>query len=66
MMSSISISAGPNQKCMRHQSLNLPFRQPRLVPYTILCSNHIESSLELTTTYGPQMFVTRLRIPSAR
>jgi hypothetical protein len=46
--------------------LNLPLREPRLAPETILCSNWIESSLEITTTYGPQMFNTRLCVLSAR
>jgi hypothetical protein len=46
--------------------VNLQLREPRLAPETILCSNRIESSLEITRTYGPQMFVARLRIQSAR
>ena len=46
--------------------LNLQFREPRLAPETILCSSHTDSSLGITTTYGPQMFVARLRVLAAR
>ena len=48
------------------QILNLQSGQPRLAPETIPCSEFIESELEITTTYGPQMFVAWLRILSAR
>ena len=48
------------------QILNLQSGQPSPAPETILCSEFIESELEITTTYGPQMFVARLRIIFAR
>ena len=48
------------------QILNLQSGQPRLAPETIPCSEFIESELEITTTYDPQMFVAWLRILSAR